>query len=60
MKSLFDENEKYTQEANRLSDEVNGTLKSIFEDYLKRGYKSREIEAVMAEVVQELSVLSRL
>jgi hypothetical protein len=45
---LYDENEKYTEEASLLDKKVNEALRPIISEYVARGYNVREICHIIA------------
>jgi hypothetical protein len=47
MKSLFDENDRWTPEANRLTMEVRHLLEPLFKQWAKDGYSVREISHII-------------
>lgn len=55
-KHLFDQNDKYTQNATHLDYVVGRKLKVIVEDYLKQGYHIREITHVMLLTIFDLEL----
>ena len=60
MKSIYENNEKYSQDAGFLCSEVNAALKPIFKKYFDKGYLYREIAHVMLGEVISLESLEIL
>ena len=59
IKPLYNADERYTEDANKLSQEVALALRPIMEKYHKQGFKVREISQIAASEVSliELSTL---
>jgi hypothetical protein len=55
-KSLYDENERQTKDADDLDGEVAQVLEPIFSKWVKEGFKIREIESVMRSVCMDLAL----
>jgi len=60
MKTLYDENHRYTPDATGLSANVGRALHSIFKDYIELGYSPIEISHIMHSVVFDLEMESIL
>ncbi len=57
MKSLFDENFKYTQEASNLEDEFyKAGVASLFSKYVELGYSPREIFYILSQSLNDMSL----
>lgn len=62
MKSLFDNNFRYTNTAANLDAEANSVIKPIFDRYVDIGYSPREISCILSNMVNDLeceAVLSK-
>ena len=59
IKPMYNEDERYTDDANELSQEVALAIRPIMEKYHKQGFKMREISQIAASEVSliELSEL---
>ena len=53
---LFDKNERYTEESIYLSNDVEMALRPIIEKYIKMGFKTREIEYVVARAATDIAL----
>ena len=60
MKSLFEKNECYTDEANDLAREIHDVISPIVKKYCKMGYSTREIEAIVGTEAQMVVLCERL
>lgn len=58
--SLFGEKEGYTDEAEELDRKVTAAIAPIFEEFVDKGYKIREIEYIMQKAVLNISLESLL
>jgi len=47
MKSFFDENHRFTPEAEALDRELDKVIRPIFDKYVKLGYSPREISHIL-------------
>lgn len=56
MKSLYDENGKYTEDAMKLDRETNEAIDDLFNKYVADGYSPREISHVMMATVSEIEL----
>lgn len=57
MKSLFDENFKYTQEASNLEAEFyKAGVSSLFSKYVELGYSPREIFYILSQCLNDMSL----
>jgi len=54
MKKLFDENDKYTEEANKLSMRVCSKLLPDINEMSERGYSLRDIEYVCQKAIMDI------
>ena len=59
-KSLFNDDEKYINEALRLEGEVYGVLFCIIRPWINEGFKIRELEYLCLEAVIDLCSSKRL
>lgn len=60
MKSLFDDNECYTEEAVKLDNEMSSLIKPVVKRYIEMGYSTREIENIIITGVTMVAVEERL
>lgn len=60
MKSLFDKDERYSSEGNKLSSELSLAMSSIMNKWIERGYKIREVESVAHGVVLDVALSNLL
>lgn len=54
MKSLFDGNHKYTQEAINLDASISKALRDAFQQYIAQGYSPREISLIAYHAIQDV------
>jgi len=54
MKRLFDENDRYTEEANKLSGRVYNRLRPIIEEMAEEGFSIRDIEYIAQRDVTDI------
>lgn len=59
-KSLYDDNARYTDDAQELENRASQCLSSLFDDWLARGYSPRDISNVMTLLVLDLEMTSVL
>jgi hypothetical protein len=59
-KSLFDENFRYTEDANTICDEVFHTIQRIMNKYAGLGYSPREISNLLIGEVRDAELCSIL
>jgi hypothetical protein len=59
-KSLFTDENDYTQESNRLSLDVTVALLPIYKKCLQNGYSLREVHYIIEQVSQELHLAGQL
>ena len=50
---LFDENQRYTNEASDIDSKIGNFLQPIFEEHLNKGGSVRELAAIAHSVVQD-------
>ena len=60
MKSLYDKNEKYTEDARLLSLQMSEILKPVFKKYSDKGYTYAEISHLIIGEVFSVECLQRL
>jgi hypothetical protein len=60
MKSLYNEEGRYTEEANELSKELGGLLKPIMKRMMDKGYCTREIAYAMIDAAQMTEITVRV
>ena len=60
MKDLFDHNDRYTPDANRLLDHAIVWIKPIVKEWTREGYSSRDIQTVLIEAVIDACIDHRL
>ena len=51
--SLFDKDDRYTEEATELDNKTNDAIKDIFADFISRGYSPREISYTMKNAITD-------
>ena len=56
MQNLFDDNDRYTHEADSLDNEAYALLKPLMEKYCRLGYSVRQIEYVMTKTVADVAL----
>lgn len=54
MKSLFDSNHKYSQEAISLDTSISKVLREVFQQYTAQGYSPREIALIAYHAIQDV------
>lgn len=54
MKSLFDSNHKYSQEAINLDSFFSKALRDAFQQYIAQGYSPREIALIAYHAIQDV------
>ena len=57
---LYDENYRYTSDANLLDETVREVLEKTFNEYLETGYSPREISQIMQAAVETLELVTIL
>lgn len=60
MKNIYDENDRYTLEANRLDEEVRALILPLFERYVREGWSVRQISHLMQGTIYELELRAML
>lgn len=60
MKSVYDENDRYGVDANRLDQATHQLLKPLFEEWVKNGFSVRQISHVMQGSVIDLELTHML
>lgn len=58
-KSLFTEDEAWTQEANDLALKISGLLKPIFQEFSEMEYPLREVTTVIYNETLKLEIVTR-
>ena len=56
MKSLYDENSRYTQNATELETETYNTFRPIFLKYLNEGFSPREISYTIQNAIRDIEL----
>lgn len=54
MKSLFDSNHKYTQEAISLDTTISKAMREAFQQYIAQGYSPREVALIAYHAIQDV------
>lgn len=60
MKSLFNKYEAYNTDGNKISVEIQDVLEPIFEKWVKKGYKTNDIELIAISTTSTISAITRL
>lgn len=60
MKRLFDENDKWTLDANQLDREGRSALKEIFASYVAKGFSRRDISHILHLTIMDFELESIL
>lgn len=47
MSDLFDENECWTDDSNKIFDEFSSIIEPLIKKYMEKGYKLRELEIIL-------------
>lgn len=55
-KHLFDEDYRYTIDAQELDKETIQKVEDLFDEYVKYGYSPREIEYIMYSAIKDISL----
>lgn len=58
-KTLFNENETLKKEEYQILDKINKALKPIFDEYLEKGFSTREIGKIIIEQMSIIEVQYR-
>lgn len=59
-KSLYDNNARYTDDAQELENRVSAVLGNLFSEWQERGYSPRDISHVIQSLVLELEMTAVL
>lgn len=60
MKSLFNRYEAYNKHGNVVSTEMQEALEPVFEKWVKKGYKTNDIELIAISNASVISAITRL
>lgn len=59
-KSLFNEDERYTNEGTNLQQEASFVMGIMMSKWIDKGYSTRDVECICREVIEDISLSKRM